>query len=64
MAEIKAIYEESHEIYGTPKIVTKMRQKGDKVSGRTVGKYMREIGIQAYYEAVNFSVSMEEKSFW
>ena len=27
----------------------KMRQKGDKVSGRTVGKYMREIGIWACY---------------
>ena len=49
MAEIKAIYEESHEIYGAPKIAAKMRQKGDKVSGRTVGKYMREIGIRACY---------------
>jgi len=27
MAEIKAIYEESHEIYGAPKIAAKMRQK-------------------------------------
>lgn len=26
-----------------------MRQKGDKVSGRTVGKHMREIGIRACY---------------
>lgn len=49
MEEIKAIYEESHEIYGAPKIAAKMRQKGDKVSERTVGKYMREIGIRACY---------------
>ena len=49
MAEIKIIYEESHKIYRTPKIAAKMRQKGDKVSGRTVGKCMREIGIRACY---------------
>ena len=47
--EIRAIYEESHEIYGAPKIAAKMRQNGDNVSGRTVGKYMREIGIRACY---------------
>lgn len=49
MAEIKTIYEESHEIYGAPKIAAKMRQKGDKISERTVGKYMRESGIRACY---------------
>ena len=47
MAEIRTIYEESHEIYGAPKTAAKMVQKGDKVSGRTVGKYMREMGIRA-----------------
>ena len=45
MAQIKTIYEESHEIYGAPKIAAKMQHKGDRISGRTVGKYMREIGI-------------------
>ena len=49
MAEIQEIYEGSHQIYGAPKIAEKMRQKGDKVSGRTVGKYMRELGIRACY---------------
>ena len=49
MAAIKTIYDKSHKIYGAPKIAAKMRQKGDKVSGRTVGKYMREIGIRACY---------------
>ena len=49
MEAIRTIYEESHEIYGAPKIAAKMRQEGDRVSGRTVGKYMREIGIRACY---------------
>ncbi|WP_408637256.1 IS3 family transposase [Parablautia muri] len=49
MAEIGTIYEESHKIYGAPKIAAKMRQKGDRVSERTVGKYMKEIGIRACY---------------
>ena len=49
MAQIRTIYEESHEIYGAPKIAAKMQQKGDRISKRTVGKYMREIGIWACY---------------
>ena len=53
MAQIKTIYEESHEIYGAPKIAAKMQHKGDRISGRTVGKYMREIGIQACYRKHN-----------
>ena len=47
--EIKTIYEESHEIYGASKIAAKTRQKGDQVSGRTVGKDMRETWIRACY---------------
>jgi len=49
MKQIKTIHEESHEIYGAPKIAAKMRQKGDRISERTVGKYMRESGIRACY---------------
>lgn len=49
MKEIRAIHEESHRIYGAPKIAAKMRQKGDRVSERTVGKYMKETGIRACY---------------
>ena len=49
MAQIRTIHEESHEIYGAPKIAARMRQKGDRISERTVGKYMREIGIRACY---------------
>ena len=49
MEQIKTIHEESHEIYGAPKIAARLRQKGDRISERTVGKYMREIGIRACY---------------
>ncbi len=49
MTQIKAIYEESCEIYGTSKIAAKMRQGGNKVSTRTMGKYMKKIGSQVYY---------------
>ena len=40
MAQLRMIYEESHEIYGVPQIAARMRRKGDRISERTVGKYM------------------------
>ena len=49
MEEIRQIHKESHEIYGAPKIAEEMRKKGDAVSDKTVGNYMREIGIRACY---------------
>lgn len=49
MEEIRTIHEESHEIYGAPKIAAKMRQGGERISDRTVGKYMREMGVRACY---------------
>lgn len=47
--EIQKIHEESHKIYGAPKITQVLKQKGEVISERTVGKYMREIGIKAHY---------------
>lgn len=47
MKEIRAIYKESHGIYGAPKIAAKMRRDGDRISDKTVGNYMREMGIAA-----------------
>ena len=49
MEEIRAIHEESHGIYGAPKIAARMRQDGERISDRTVGNYMREMGIEACY---------------
>ena len=35
--------------YGAPKIAKKMREWGDLISDKTVGNYMRKIGIKACY---------------
>ncbi len=44
---IRRIHKESKEIYGAPKITEILRKKGEIVSERTVGKYMKEMGIRA-----------------
>ena len=46
---IKAIHEESYQIYGAPKIAVLLRREGLCISTRTVGVYMRECGIKAHY---------------
>ncbi|MGY0255831.1 IS3 family transposase [Limosilactobacillus fermentum] len=43
--EIKAIWLKSLCIYGAGKITQELRSKGYKIAERTVGKYMRELGI-------------------
>ena len=45
--EIQRIHEESKEIYGAPKITKILQNNGEVISERTVGKYMREIGVRA-----------------
>lgn len=47
--EIKEIHEESHEIYGAPKITEKLKENGYQISQKTVGNYMHEMGIKAHY---------------
>lgn len=47
--EIKEIHKESHEIYGAPKITEKLKENGHKISQKTVGNYMHEMGIKAHY---------------
>ena len=47
--KILEIYDESHQIYGAPKITKKLNQEDIKISERTVGKYMKLIGIRAHY---------------
>lgn len=49
MEEIKKNHAESHEIYGAPKIAAKMGGKGECISEKTVGNYMREMGLKACY---------------
>ena len=43
------IYDESHQNYGSPKITQKLREIGEEISEKTVGNYMRELGIKAQY---------------
>ena len=47
--KIQDIYDESKQNYGAPKITRKLRQKGETISERTVGKYMKEMGIKAQW---------------
>ena len=46
---IRGIYETSKEVYGAPKITYILRQKGLKISQKTVTNYMHEMGIKACY---------------
>ena len=45
----KTIYEESHQNYGAPKIGILLRRQGFTIADRTVGIYMREMGIHAQW---------------
>lgn len=47
--EIQEIYDKSHQNYGAPKIAKEIQKTGEKISERTVGKYMKELGIKAQY---------------
>lgn len=47
--KILAIYHESHQNYGAPKITECLRKEGERISEKTVGNYMRELGIKAQY---------------
>jgi repressor of nif and glnA expression len=46
-AKIKEIYDESYQNYGAPKIKEILHQKGETMTEKTVGNYMRELGIKA-----------------
>jgi putative transposase len=48
-ARIKKIYDQSYQNYGAPKITKEVQKHGKKISERTVGKYMKELGIKAQY---------------
>lgn len=49
MENIMDIYNDSHQNYGAPKITIILNRKGIKISEKTVGNYMREMGIKAQY---------------
>lgn len=47
MEKIQQIHEESHGIYGAPKITECLKNDGYAISQRTVSLYMKELGIRA-----------------
>lgn len=47
--QIQEIYDKSFQNYGAPKITQELRQKGERISERTVSKYMRSMGIRAQW---------------
>lgn len=46
---IKQKHAEPKKIYGAPKITQELCKEGGKISERTVGKYMRDMGIKAVW---------------
>lgn len=46
---ILAIYHDSHQNYGAPKITKCLQAEGEVIAEKTVGNYMREMGIKAQY---------------
>lgn len=49
MEEIRKVYDDSYQNYGAPKITSLLLEKGEKISEKTVGNYMQEMGIKAQY---------------
>lgn len=47
--EIVDIYNASYKNYGAPKITSELNKNGEAISERTVGKYMKQIGIKAQW---------------
>ena len=47
--QIKKIYDASRQNYGAPKITKELQKLGYVIAQRTVGKYMKEMGIKAQW---------------
>lgn len=47
--KIQKIYDEAKQNYGAPKITIELHKSGEIISERTVGKYMKEMGIKAQW---------------
>ena len=47
--DIQRIYDKSKQNYGAPKITAELRKEGNNISERTVGLYMRQMGIRAQW---------------
>ena len=59
---IKEIHKASHKNYGAPNITKSLRKEGENISERTVGKYMRDLGIRAQW-VPPFTVTTKNQDF-
>ena len=59
-AKIQDIYDDSKQNYGAPKITVELRKTGEVILERTVGTYMRQMGIQC---SVDQTMDDHHKSF-
>lgn len=50
MAKIRSLFFQYGEVYGSPRITRELGKKGIHVAERTVGRYMREMGLRAIPE--------------
>lgn len=58
--KIKTIYAESDSVYGARKIAKELHKAGENVTSRTVGNYMKELGIRSI-RALNSYKSRPDK---
>lgn len=49
LAILRLLYDESKQNYGAPKITKELCKSGEIISERTVGKYMKQMGIKAQW---------------
>ena len=61
-SEISKVYEDSHQIYGAPKITNILNSQGIGIAERTVTKYMHDMGIHAWYRSP-YAVTTHSKDF-
>ena len=47
--KIQKIYDDLHQNYGAPKIAAELRKSGENIAEKTVGNYMRQMGIKAQW---------------
>ena len=47
--KIQKIYDDSHQNYGAPKIAAELRKSGENIAEKTVGNYMRQMGIKVQW---------------
>lgn len=45
--KISTVYQQSSKRYGSPRVTRVLRNEGIAVSGKTVAKYMRQMGLQS-----------------